>query len=714
MNHLETKPAAVVVDDDTTQPGILAGLLAGAGIEALTYESAEAALAAMDPAAPPALIVTRQYMRGIDGWRFCRLLRSPEFAAFGKVPILMVSAAFAGDPTGRFAADVGADAFLTWPVDGQVFVAQVRALLSGQERSRLPRALIVADAPALAGQIKEALAANGYRVDTALSVREAELAFARTPYDVAVLDDFLPDGTGGDLLDRIRAAQPGCVCLMTTAAPTPERAISWMKRGAAAYVPKPFEPERLIGLCAQSYRERALLRIEDQLEARTRELRESEERYRTLFQNSADAHLLLADGIHVDCNQAALALMRCTREEIVGHSPIDLSPEFQPDGSRSEEKAAAFIQEAFATGSKRFEWVHRRPDGTDFWAEVAATVLTIRGKPMLFASWRDISERKQAEESLRGSEERHRTILGTAMDGFFVNDSAGRFIEVNETYCRMSGYAEQELLSLRVQSVEDVETAADTAAHLQKVLALGQDRFESRHRRKDGSVFDVEVSVQYLSAEEPRFVAFVRDITERKRAAEALQQNRNMLDRILNTIPQSVFWKDRDSRYLGCNLQFAKAVGLESPDKIVGKTDFDLPWPREEAEAYRKDDRFVMDHNRSKTHIIEPLQQADGKRLWIDTSKMPLVDGQGNVYGVLGVYEDISDRKRAEEALREKLAELERLNQLMIGRETRMIELKLEINELCGRLSLPKRYAAPDSTLGKEDSCISPHPNRKP
>ncbi len=125
-----------------------------------------------------------------------------------------------------------------------------------------------------------------------------------------------------------------------------------------------------------------------------------------------------------------------------------------------------------------------------------------------------------------------------------------------------------------------------------------------------------------------------------------------MLDTVLNTIPQSVFWKDHESRYLGCNAQFAGAVGLQDPAEIIGKTDYDLPWPKEEAEAYRADDRYVMDHSQPKQHIIEPLQQAGGSRIWIDTTKIPLHDSHGNTYGVLGVYEDITDRKKSEDELR--------------------------------------------------------------
>ena len=145
--------------------------------------------------------------------------------------------------------------------------------------------------------------------------------------------------------------------------------------------------------------------------------------------------------------------------------------------------------------------------------------------------------------------------------------------------------------------------------------------------------------------------ALVVSNVRRREAEEVLDRNRAMLREVLDMAPQAIFWKDRASVYLGCNAVFARDVGLADPEEIVGKSDFDLPWPKEEAEAYRADDSAVMESNQAKRHISEPLQQADGKRLWIETTKVPLADAHGRVYGVLGVYEDVTEKKKAEEQL---------------------------------------------------------------
>ena len=143
----------------------------------------------------------------------------------------------------------------------------------------------------------------------------------------------------------------------------------------------------------------------------------------------------------------------------------------------------------------------------------------------------------------------------------------------------------------------------------------------------------------------------IREIEERKKAEQALQESQQMLQSVLDTIPVRVFWKNLDSNYLGCNRPFALDAGLQSPEEIIGKNDFEMGWA-EQAELYRSDDRLVMETGRPKLGYEEPQTTPDGGRIWLRTNKVPLLDAEGRIKGVLGTYEDITESKRMEEALR--------------------------------------------------------------
>ncbi|MCX6080463.1 MAG: PAS domain S-box protein [Chloroflexi bacterium] len=172
------------------------------------------------------------------------------------------------------------------------------------------------------------------------------------------------------------------------------------------------------------------------------------------------------------------------------------------------------------------ELVNRRKNGSLYTeAEIITPVQGADGSLAHFVAIKqDISERKRAEDALRRSEEVHRAIIQTAMDGFWMMDMQGQILEVNEAYCRMSGYTRAELLGMRLSDLEVLETSAASIAHIEMVLANGGDRFESRHRRKDGSHFEVEVSVQYRVDDGGRMVTFLQDITERKRARAMIEK----------------------------------------------------------------------------------------------------------------------------------------------------------------------------------------------
>ncbi len=139
----------------------------------------------------------------------------------------------------------------------------------------------------------------------------------------------------------------------------------------------------------------------------------------------------------------------------------------------------------------------------------------------------------------------------------------------------------------------------------------------------------------------------------------ALQIREQFLQTVLDTFPLSVFWKDRHSVFVGCNQQFLRDAGLSSLQEILGKTDYDMPWGETEAELYRADDASIMETDTAKIGIIETQRQADGRKIWLETNKIPLHNLKGGVIGILGTYQDITTRKRAEKAIKQQLAAIE-------------------------------------------------------
>jgi PAS domain S-box-containing protein len=176
----------------------------------------------------------------------------------------------------------------------------------------------------------------------------------------------------------------------------------------------------------------------------------------------------------------------------------------------------------------------RKDDGTTRWVHgLGALAVDPAGAVIgLTGTIQDITERRQTEESLRASAERHHTVIQTAMDGYGRAGADGRLLEVNDALCRMSGYSESELLALRILDLEAAESADQTSARIRAMMARGEGRFETRHCRKDGSVYDVEISVKVQSADGGHMVAFLRDITQRKR--EELERE------VMHEIAQSI------------------------------------------------------------------------------------------------------------------------------------------------------------------------------
>jgi PAS domain S-box-containing protein len=170
---------------------------------------------------------------------------------------------------------------------------------------------------------------------------------------------------------------------------------------------------------------------------------------------------------------------------------------------------------------------------------------------------------------------------------------------------------------------------------------------------------------------------------ERQRAA-LIRQSTEFLQLVLDNIPQYIFWKDRNSVYLGCNRRWATMAGIGEPEHVIGVSDYDLPWASEEIAWYLACDRQVMETDTPMLRIKQSQLQADGRKTWREVNKLPLHDANGNVVGMLGTIEDITDRKLAEDMLRQSEAKFRELAQReeLLNRVSNQIRHSLDLNTI--------------------------------
>ncbi|MDO9510617.1 MAG: PAS domain S-box protein [Bacteroidales bacterium] len=254
------------------------------------------------------------------------------------------------------------------------------------------------------------------------------------------------------------------------------------------------------------------------------------------------------------------------------------------------------------------------------------------------------------EANLRAekSELQARDILQTAMDGFWLVDLEGRFINVNENACKMLGYTRSEMLCMNISDIEFVESPDQVKNRIKKIVQTGEDRFESKHRCKGGAVIDVEVNVKFQAFQDLH-VVFVHDITVRKQAAAALQESKEYLDKIINTVATPIFVKDREHRFCLVNNSLCTLLNVKEDD-IIGTTGLER-FPEEQQEVFLEKDREVF--NTGEENINEEfLTDGYGNVRTIVTTKSLYTDKTGNKF-LVGVINDITDRKNVENALKE-------------------------------------------------------------
>ncbi len=417
---------------------------------------------------------------------------------------------------------------------------------------------------------------------------------------------------------------------------------------------------------------------------RERDLQESGATFRKLFEDSSDAILLLdSTGVFVECNQAALNLLKMTREQFLLSPPSRISPEFQPDGQPSAEAAPEMIRLAYSKGMHRFDWTCVNAEGGEFVVEVSLMPITIKGQTMLHVTWRDITERKQAEVMLHESEQRLRHLVETTSDWVWEVDRNGIYVYASAKVNDLLGYTPDEIIGKTPFDLMPPEEAARVSHEFGKIAAAGLpiSRLENINRHKDGRTVVLETSGVPLFDADGNLLGYRgmdTDITERKQAEAELKQHRNHLENLVNSrtaeltqakeaarsseqfihlvtdaIPGQIAYVSRDLHFEFANKAYREWFGRSEEElqdihlrDLLGEELFQKSQPLVEAALRGEAQSF-----------LRTSSDQEGKPVYLWANYVPDVrDGQ--VRGIVGLFSDVTELKSTQiqiEQLNEQL-----------------------------------------------------------
>ena len=380
-------------------------------------------------------------------------------------------------------------------------------------------------------------------------------------------------------------------------------------------------------------------------------LHESENKYRTLFEQSADAILTIEDNKFVDCNPATLKMLGyANKKELLQTHPSQLSPEMQPDGRSSFEKANEMMSIAFDRGSHRFEWDHKRRNGEVFPVEVLLTAIPYKEGNFLHVVWRDITERKQAAKELRESEEKLRAIFDSAADGIVETDLSGNMLKVNKAVLRIYGSDSEEDF-IGKSSLEFF--APSEKIRVLKVYrktyyeSIAEDS-EFEALKIDGTSFSVQITSSLLHDDNGNpigFVGVIKDITERKQAERALRDSEYLLRESQKVANLGSYVLDIPGGIWKSSLILDDIFGIDKKynKDVSGWLQIVHPEDRAMMQDYFATNMLTNHESFNKEYRIKRIN--DQQERWVHGVGELEFNDDGNPIKMIGTIQDITERK---------------------------------------------------------------------
>ncbi|MCF8240950.1 MAG: PAS domain S-box protein [Melioribacteraceae bacterium] len=375
-------------------------------------------------------------------------------------------------------------------------------------------------------------------------------------------------------------------------------------------------------------------------------LKESEERYKGLFESSPVGIVVENEnGDIIAVNKAIQQISGYDREELIGRNINLFVHEDQHELVKDN------IRRLLNGESLQFETQSVRKDGSTIYSELFETAIQLPGgKKEIISITNDITKRREIELHNKEMAEMYSTILETTQDGFWLVDKTGKFLDVNENYCRMSGYTREELLQKGIPDLEALETPEETVQHIEYVIKRGHDRFETKHKKKNGSIWDVEINTIYWHNNE-QFIAFVHNISDRKNFEFILKQNEEKYRTVADFAYNWECWQKPDGGFEYVSPSCERITGY-NVSEFISK-------PELLSQITHPEDRHLLDshyreitHNKNIAHEIEfRILTKDNKVKWISHVCHGVFNNDDKYLGRRGSNRDITQQKKAEEKI---------------------------------------------------------------
>jgi len=396
-------------------------------------------------------------------------------------------------------------------------------------------------------------------------------------------------------------------------------------------------------------------------------LRISEEKFSKIFRSSPDwiAISRISDARYLDVNEAYLKTTGFTREEVIGKTPFELG--IYTD-SQDPHKLFDVLRER--GGMQLEEMVFRMKSGEPRIVQRSAETVEVAGEMLVISIVRDITEEKKAKESLLSSEQRYRAIFENASEAILIIDAEGAqegtIVSANPAAAAMHGYSVHELIGMHMREIDPPDSADTARIRVERILGGEWINEEIHHRRKDGSTFPVDLSAGAFELNGHRYIlGFERDISVRKETEAALQESERRLSEMLEKMRLVAIIHDLSGKISFCNQFFLATTGMQLYD-VIGKDWFECFVPPDEREQQLSRFRTILSNAESESHTESGIRTKRGDTRYIAWNTTLLRDLEGKISGVASIGEDITERRRLADQLRQA-QKMEAVGQLAGG-----------------------------------------------